>query len=215
MTIYFLSGLGADSRAFKYLTFAGNIEVIYIEWLIPEKHEPLRHYAKRLAETIDTSKPFILAGLSFGGILATEMLEFVTPQKTILLSSVTRRQELPFYYRLAGFLKLNKIISLKSTNKINVLTNWVFGISQPKDKILLHEILAATNSEFSAWAVNEILNWKRKISPDNLVRIHGTKDRVLPIINFKPHYTVKGGGHLMVITKASEISKIIEVAMNR
>ncbi len=213
MTIYFLSGLGADSRAFKYLTFPANTEIVFIDWLIPEKNEPLRSYAKRIAEKIDHSKPFILVGLSFGGILATEILEFITPQKTILLSSVTRRQELPFYYRMVGFFKLNKIIPLKSTNKINFLTNWVFGISAPKDKLLLAEILAATNSEFSRWAVNEILNWKRTVTPSNLIRIHGNKDRVLPMIKFKPDYLIKDGGHLIVVTQAKEISKILEAAI--
>ena len=213
MTIYFLSGLGADSRAFKYLTFPANTEIVFIDWLIPEKNEPLRSYAKRIAEKIDHSKPFILVGLSFGGILATEILEFITPQKTILLSSVTRRQELPFYYLMAGFFKLNKIIPLKSTNKINFLTNWVFGISAPKDKLLLAEILAATNSEFSRWAVNEILNWKRTVTPSNLIRIHGNKDRVLPMIKFKPDYLIKDGGHLIVVTQAKEISKILEAAI--
>ena len=177
--------------------------------MIPEKNEPLRNYAKRIAGKIDHSKPFILVGLSFGGILATEILEFITPQKTILLSSVTRRQELPFYYRMAGFFKLNKIIPLKSTNKINFLTNWVLGISAPKDKLLLAEILAATNSEFSMWAVNEILNWKRTVTPSNLIRIHGNKDRVLPMIKFKPDYLIKDGGHLIVVTQAKEISKIL------
>ena len=213
MTIYFLSGLGADSRAFKYLTFPANTEIVFIDWLIPEKNEPLRSYAKRIAEKIDHSKPFILVGLSFGGILATEILEFITPQKTILLSSVTRRQELPFYYRMVGFFKLNKIIPLKSTNKINFLTNWVFGISAPKDKLLLAEILAATNSEFSRWAVNEILNWKRTVTPSNLIRIHGNKDRVLPMIKFKPDFLIKDGGHLIVVTQAKEISKILEAAI--
>ncbi len=213
MTIYFLSGLGADSRAFKYLTFPASTEIVFIDWLIPEKNEPLRSYAKRIAEKIDHSKPFILVGLSFGGILATEILEFITPQKTILVSSVSRRQELPFYYRFAGFLKLNKIIPLKSTNKINFLTNWVFGISAPKDKLLLAEILAATNSEFSRWAVNEILNWKRTVTPSNLIRIHGNKDRVLPMFKFKPDYLIKDGGHLIVVTQAKEISRILEAAI--
>lgn len=58
--------------------------------------------------------------------------------------------------------------------------------------------------------VNEILHWKRKASPASIVRIHGSKDRVLPIINFQPTYLVKDGGHFMVVNKASEISRIIE-----
>ncbi len=211
VTLYFLSGLGADSRAFKYLTFPKNVKPVFIDWLTPYKNEPLQSYAKRISEKIDSSQPFILIGLSFGGILATEVLEFIKPQKTILISSVARRQELPSYYKLAGLLRLNKLLPSKATNRSNALTYWLFGITEAKDKSLLDEILTSTNTDFSKWAVNEILNWKRKTSPKNIVRIHGNKDRVLPIINFQPNHLVKEGGHFMVVNKANEISNILEV----
>jgi pimeloyl-ACP methyl ester carboxylesterase len=211
MTLYFLSGLGADSRAFKYLTFPANTKTVFIDWLTPNKDESLSEYAKRISQCIDTSGPFILIGMSFGGILATEIIEFVQPQKTILISSVTRRQELPFYYRLAGFLKANKLLPAKATNRSNALTYWMFGITSRNDKSLLNEILISTDTHFSKWAIHEILNWKRKASPGHLIRIHGDKDRVLPIINFKPTYLLKGAGHFMIANRAVEISKILEM----
>ena len=137
MTIYFLSGLGADSRSFKYLKFSPGIKVVFIEWLIPNTDETLSTYAKRLAYTIDTSEEFILVGLSFGGILAIEILEFIKPFKTILISSVARKQELPIIYRLAGIFRLNKLIPSKSANRPNALTFWLFGIDKIEDKKLL------------------------------------------------------------------------------
>jgi hypothetical protein len=72
------------------------------------------------------------------------------------------------------------------------------------------EILAASNPEFSKWAINEIVNWKRTAAPANIIRIHGSKDKVLPIINFKPHHLVHAGGHFMIANRADEISAIIE-----
>jgi hypothetical protein len=149
--------------------------------------------------------------MSFGGILATEIIEFIQPQKTILISSVTRRQELPFYYRLAGMLKANKLLPASATNMSNALTYWMFGITNRNDKSLLYEILKSTDTRFSKWAINEILNWKSNASSANLIRIHGDEDRVLPIINFKPKYLLKGAGHFMVVNRASEISEILEM----
>lgn len=214
MTIYFLSGLGADESAFKYLTYPAGVKAVFIDWLVPGKNETMQEYAKRISEKIDSSSPFILVGLSFGGMLATEVLSFVKPQKTILISSAARRQELPVYYKLAGTLRLNKLLPKKNIHKSNIFTNWLFSISASTDKFLLEEILTASNPDFSKWAINEIVNWKRKTSPENIIRIHGNKDRVLPIINFTPGYLLKGGGHFMIVNRASEISKILEFELS-
>ena len=85
-----------------------------------------------------------------------------------------------------------------------------FFQSDPKDKLLLNEILAVSDINFTQWVINEILNWKSAVSPEKIIRIHGDNDRVLPIINFKPDYLIKEGGHFMVVNRAGEISKIID-----
>ena len=143
-------------------------------------------------------------------MLATEVLAYTKPQKTILISSAARRQELPFYYKWAGTLRLNKLLPKKSIHKSNIFTNWLFSITAKSDKFLLEEIITASNPSFSKWAINEIVNWKRTAAPENIIRIHGNKDRVLPIINFKPHYLIDAGGHFMIANRADEISKILE-----
>lgn len=210
MTVYFLSGLGANYSAFKYLTFSENVTPVFIDWLLPDAKESLRNYAKRIAGKINTTEPFILVGLSFGGMLATEVLEFVQPQKTILISSAARRQELPFYYKLAGKLRINKLFPAAVIKKGNALINWVMGVSAIKDKDLVQEILAASNPEFSRWAINEIVNWKRTVAPSNIIRIHGNKDKVLPIIKFTPQHLIDKGGHFMIANRAAEISHILQ-----
>ena len=63
-------------------------------------------------------------------------------------------------------------------------------------------------------SINEIVNWKRTDAPLNIIRIHGNKDRVLPIINFKPNYLIKNGGHFMVANRAAEVSKILQYEIN-
>lgn len=214
MTIYFLSGLGADSRAFQYLTFPTGTKVIYIDWIKPNENEALHSYAERISKKIDTTEPFVLTGLSFGGMLATEVIKFVQPQKTFLISSVARRQELPSLYKLAGLLRLHKMLPSKEINKSSALMYWLFGITEAADKLLLNDILSATDVLFSKWAIHEIVNWKRTSSPQNIIRIHGDKDRVLPIINFKPDYLIKDGGHFMVVNKAKEISDILNREIN-
>jgi hypothetical protein len=210
VTIYFLSGLGANYSAFQYLSFPDGVKTVFIDWLVPEKKETIQAYAKRIAKKIDGAGPFVLVGLSFGGMLATEVMEFVTPQKTILISSAARRQELPVHYKLAGTLHINKLFPAAVIKKGNKLVNWIMGVSAIKDKKLVQEILAASDPVFSKWAINEIVHWKRKVAPNNIIRIHGNKDKVLPIINFKPHHVINKGGHFMIANRAVEISGILE-----
>jgi len=210
VTVYFLSGLGANYSAFKFLTFPKNVIPVFIDWLVPEANEPLHFYAKRITAEINTAEPFILVGLSFGGMLATEVLEFVQPQKTVLISSAARRQELPYYYKLAGRLRFNKLFPAAAIKKGNSMINWLMGVSAIKDKDLVQEILAASDPVFSKWAINEIVNWKRTVAPANIIRIHGNKDKVLPIINFKPHHLIDKGGHFMIANRADEISALLE-----
>ena len=67
VNVYILSGMGADHRAFSFITLPKGFEAIHIPWIKPDKKEPLAAYALRLAGAIRTSEPFILVGLSMGG----------------------------------------------------------------------------------------------------------------------------------------------------
>ena len=44
----------------------------------------------------------------------------------------------------------------------------------------------------------------------NIVHIHGTKDNVFPLKHIKNAIEIKGGTHIMILTKAKKISKIID-----
>jgi hypothetical protein len=213
MKVYFISGLGADSRVFSYLKLPSNIEPVFIEWLIPAKNESIQNYARRMSSTIDISQPFIIIGLSFGGILASEMSQFLKPKKIILISSVAQRSELPIYYKIAGVLKLASLLPAKTASHPNFLTYWALGIHTENEKKLVKENFVA-NTGFSKWAIKEILNWKQSHPPKNVIRIHGNNDRLLPITNFSPEYIIEKGSHFMIVNKADEISEILAIELS-
>ena len=52
------------------------------------------------------------------------------------------------------------------------------------------------------------------MAPENIIRIHGDKDKVLPIINFQPQHLIKRGGHFMIANRANEISAILATVIN-
>jgi pimeloyl-ACP methyl ester carboxylesterase len=208
-TIYFISGLGADRRAFRKLVFPNNFECIYLDWIHPLPAETLEHYANRISEPIDKTKPFFLIGLSFGGMLATEIAKNLNPEHTFLISSVPVFDQLPWYYKLAGMLRLQKAIPLSLMKTGNSIGLKFLGAKTQDEKLLLKQLIADSDPRFIKWALNSILTWRNTTRPDNLIHIHGSSDNILPIKHMTVDHLIKGGSHFMVYAKADEIRKII------
>lgn len=203
--IYIFSGLGADERVFKNLDFSG-FNVTFIRWVIPMNNETIENYAERLMEQIMTKQP-ILVGLSFGGIVAIEVAKLIEAEKIILIGSVKTQQEIPFYYRFAGQLKLHKLLPTRLLKHPNFLSNWFFGAENREDKKMLADILHDTSPIFLKWAIDKIVNWTNQIRHNNLQHIHGTADRILPFCFVECDLIVSGGGHFMTVNKAGELTQ--------
>ncbi|MBB5438568.1 surfactin synthase thioesterase subunit [Pedobacter sp. AK017] len=188
--IYLISGLGADRRAFRKLIFPQDFELVYLDWISPQKNESLDDYATRLALNIDTSTPFYLIGLSFGGMLATEIAKKLKPLHTFLISSSPVYSQLPWYYRLAGSLRLQKLIPIRLLKKGNGIGLKFLGARTDEKRILLKQLVVDSDTTFMKWALTCILTWRNKDLPLNLTHINN-------------------GGHFMVYANAAEISNYI------
>jgi pimeloyl-ACP methyl ester carboxylesterase len=209
LNVYFISGLGADERVFTKLKLDPRLNVKYIKWIRPLKKESLQHYAARLSKQIDTSQPFQLVGLSFGGVIASEISDIACPQQVTLISSMSTGVPLSkFYQAMIRFLLMSPLSAplLKSANRI---TYGYFGADTPELKKLLRQILHDTDSKFLKWALARMSGWDRKERVDNLFHVHGTADKLIPILIVKPDMIIEGGGHLMVYAQADQISKIL------
>lgn len=203
-SIYLISGLGADERVFEPLSLPRD-HMHFLKWIPVEKGETMEAYAKRLASQINHPEP-ILIGVSFGGMMAVEIANVIPVKKLILISSASSRNEIPFYYRVAGFLRLHQLIPTTLLKRANQMTYWFFGITEPSHKNLLRDILHQTDSKFLKWALHQIVTWKRSTANNKVVHIHGDRDHILPIHYSKADKVVNGGGHLMTLTHAEEIS---------
>ncbi|WEK17430.1 MAG: alpha/beta hydrolase [Candidatus Pedobacter colombiensis] len=207
--VYLISGLGADRRAFKKLVFPADFELIYLDWISPKPNESLEAYAQRLALKIDTSTPFYLVGLSFGGMLATEIAKKLNPLHTFIISSTPVFSGLPWYYKRAGKLRLQKIVPIALFKRINNIGLNFMGAKTQDERALLKQLIIDSDPNFIKWALTCILKWRNKDRPANLTHIHGTVDVVLPIRYLKPDIIIKGGGHFMVYSNAKEVSDCI------
>ena len=210
MNVYIISGLGADKRAFQNIKLPDFCVIKHVEWLIPIQNESLTDYSLRMAEDIDTKAPFVLIGLSFGGIIVTELSKILNPVKSIIISSISTRKQLPWYFKAIGMLGLHKIIPTQLFKMPNPLSNWLFGIKTKEEKDLLLQILKDIDKKYLRWSINEILTWKNNSKPKVLFHIHGTMDNMLPIRYIKPDIRIDGGRHLMLISMADIINEILE-----
>ncbi|HQO38949.1 MAG TPA: alpha/beta hydrolase [Spirochaetota bacterium] len=207
-TLNFISGLGADERVFQYLDVPVP-DKNFVKWIDPRKNESLENYAARLASQIDPSKENVLICVSFGGLIGIELSKFFRFDKVILISSVKNKKEIPFYYRIAGLLRIDKFLPVFMFKSLTPLMLYLFGITDISEKELFREIIRETDAGFLKWAITRILCWKNIIHSDDIYHIHGTSDRLLPVKNIKNCIKVQGGHHFMVVSRSGEISGII------
>jgi pimeloyl-ACP methyl ester carboxylesterase len=206
--VYFIPGLGADKRAFSFLDVSF-CNPVFINWIEPLHHERLEAYAMRLVEQIKEENATIV-GLSFGGMLATEMAKRNPNFKVILLSSNKVYTEFPKFLRLGKYLPIYKWVPNKIITTSGVFFSKFLGSIGSEQKKIQLQIIKDTNPSFTKWAISAIMHWQNITIPKNLIHIHGTADKLLPYNLVKADYTIKGGEHLMVMDKAKEVSVILK-----
>jgi len=211
-TIYCISGLGADEKVFNKLVIPG-YELKVIQWLQPFPKETLPAYALRMREKITEPEP-VLMGLSFGGIMCTEIAKQIPVKKIIIVSSLKHSGELPFWMKAVAKLSLHKIFPLKSTKLTAPFQNRSLGVRSAEDKKLAAFYRKNVNMVYTKWAVNEILNWKNDWVHPNIFHIHGDADNMFPLKYITPDYIIKGGGHFMIMNKADEVGACINEALS-
>ncbi|WP_420582028.1 alpha/beta hydrolase [Reichenbachiella sp.] len=204
MKVYCLTGLGADTSVFELLQI--NHQKVCVEWVPSYPWENMTSYAKRLCDQIDTSKPFALLGVSFGGMLAVEMNKHIRPERTILVTSLARRSELPLWIRVIAKTKLNRLLPsfLFGANPRWLIL--IFGIKSERGKQMVTKIAKTSDRILTKLSIDKVLNWDNEWLPDNLVRIVATKDRLLPNPVDTEAYKIEEAGHFAIVENSEEIS---------
>jgi pimeloyl-ACP methyl ester carboxylesterase len=206
MKVYFISGIGGDYRYFTHVQLPQGYEARYIHWIPTIKNEPLAEYAFRLATQIDTNEPFALIGLSLGGIMSVEIAKRIPPAYTILISSIPLSSELPPLYRLAGALKLGRLIPA-SLFKIAALTK--HSLFPGRNRRLMRRVIRDGDNRFIYWALNAVLEWKNEVLPQPLFHLHGTRDEVFPFRRTHPTHIIPKGDHMFLMHRHDTVNQIL------
>lgn len=206
--IHCISGLGADEKVFSNLSVSG-CELKYVPWLKPHKKEKIVSYAQRMADQITEPSPVIL-GVSFGGMMGIEIAKLTHVRQLFIISSIKSVQELPSWMRIVGKMQLNKLLPTRSYKYTEKVDNNRLGVSTQEEREMVRAYRRNADPQYLEWAINEVVNWKNNWQPENIVHIHGDRDKIFPVKKLKDIHIIKEGTHMMIYNRAAEIGAHIE-----
>ncbi|HQZ24779.1 MAG TPA: alpha/beta hydrolase family protein [Flavobacterium sp.] len=199
--VYFMPGLAASAQIFERIVLPDAIfETVLLEWEIPLDNETLLQYAKRMTQKITHPNP-VLIGVSFGGILVQEMAQFIQVRKVIIISSVKTSLEFPLRMKVAKTTKAYKLIPTTLFANIESLSKFSFGEKINQRLKLYEKFLRVRDKRYLDWAVEQVILWERTVADESVIHIHGDEDDVFPIKNIQNCIVVKGGTHVMILSK--------------
>ncbi len=210
MTVYLLPGVGCDRRLFSRLDLH-EVKVKVVEWPPFPPGCSLREMALAVLPQVDATHPHVLVGVSLGGMVAQELAMFTKPEKVVLISSWTGPWEWPRYVHWASTLHLPALISPFAMWFAWPLKRALGPRPADVDRLLWEMALAQGAGKIRR-GVQAVLRWEGSRWSGPVVRIHGSGDRVIPL-RFPVDHVVRGGEHIMVLTRAVEVGHAIEQAI--
>jgi pimeloyl-ACP methyl ester carboxylesterase len=212
--IFFISGLGADHRAFARIKLDG-YQQTHLPWIEPTWKDDIHSYARKLAQPIlDVENPVVI-GLSLGGMIASEMTTFIPHLKVILISSIKSPEERSVLLKAGRTFPIQRLMPPFTMQRMSFI--WGFARRRyMKDEVdHMIQMFNDQNDKFLRWAIVHAPKWKGKGDETRIGHIHGTADRMFPIHRIKNPIKVHGGTHFMVFTRAEEISELVLQELNR
>ena len=203
-------GQGAEERLFAKIKLDSNFRIVYINFPVPEKNVSMKEYAHLISKQIDTTQKYIFVGVSLGGMICSELSDFLNPDKIIIISSAKCRYELPFRYRFQKTIPINKILP---AGIIKIGAQILQPIVEPDrgiHKAIFKSMLKGKSPKYYKRTVNMILNWERENINSEVIHIHGSNDHTIPLKYVSCNYKIEKGSHLMTLTRGEEINDIIK-----
>ena len=196
-----MPGLAASSSIFERIQLSEEqFEIHLLDWQIPLGKETLKGYAQRMALKV-THKNAVLIGVSFGGVLAQEMAEFLNLRKVIIISSIKSNLEMPIAMKLARTTNAYKLFPTRIANNLELLSKISFGTIIKHRIKLYQKYLSVREKSYLDWAIENMVQWNRFKTDKNVIHIHGDADAIFPIKNINNCIVVKGGTHIMILSK--------------
>jgi pimeloyl-ACP methyl ester carboxylesterase len=194
-TIYLLPGMGADRNMYsgKWHLLPNSV---FLNWPQYRGEKSIAEMARRIIHEQQITPGSIVIGSSLGGIVACEIGHQIKLKNLILIGSAKQKDEINSLLAV-----LHPLIDLTPLQFIQR------AVSKIPNEIV--QMFSQSEPEFIRAMCRAIFMWDG-LNPDagKPVRIHGAKDRVIPLPTGVQH--VLNGGHLLAIKNADECIKIVQ-----
>jgi pimeloyl-ACP methyl ester carboxylesterase len=206
--IYCFPGQGSDKHLFDSISLDSNYVLDIIEYGSPEKGMGMESFARSLSVNIDTTRKFILLGVSLGGMICIELSEFLNPEKTIIISSAKNRKELPLRYKFQRTVPLYKIFGGRTLLAGAKFLQPIVEPDRNKNKETFKQMISSKDPTYMKRTISLIINWRRISNSKRIYQIHGNNDHTIPLRNItNPDFIIRNGSHMITLTRPAEINK--------
>lgn len=210
--IYAIPGFGCTSLLFDKIEIGAHTLKV-LDWPTPQREYSLKDYAEKFIIQIDTSKPYYLMGVSFGGMLCIELGEILSPEKVILISSAKSANELPGSIKILRVLPFHRILGERILKIFALWSRPFIGFSKEL-KPLFKQMINSMSPGYFKYCLHYMVWWDRQIVKNSIYQLHGSADLLIPIKRIKqPSYIIKDGSHAIIVHNAREINEVLHKIM--
>lgn len=219
--LFLFPGMGGDHRLVEPQRAIEGVDVVAPTWIEPRPRESLASYARRQAAALDQSSPFYLGGISFGGMVAYEAAAHCGPnlRGVILISTCRSDRGIPASARLLGrcVAPLLPRFAIRAGKAFVPLIRKRFGVVTREQAVLFDAMLRDTSPAFLKWSLRAVLAWPGPAEPPKVpvLHVHGSADRVLLCRRGSPDHVIDAAGHIMNVTHAQELNRVVSEWVRR
>ncbi len=215
-----LPGLGADCRLFQDVSPL-LADPVCQEWIPARGKETLGEYSVAFAERVDLSEPFLVFGMSFGGMVALEaamrhegfarqcrgILSVASCRDKTAIDNAFKKRAQLLAYLPDSLLRLGLVTFSERFSPHDSLEN--------RQRMFLRAMANECDLTFFRWAVQACANWDRLPWDGDQIdvpywQVHGKNDDVIPIPVGHADETWEDGGHLLNYTHPEQIAQALE-----
>lgn len=192
--IYILPGMGANANMYSG-PWRKIAEAKFINWPEYNGEKTISEVAESVIRRYGITPSDSVAGSSLGGIVSLEIADKLGIRNVYLFGSAVSKNEINPLLRLLS--PLSEIIPIKLIQAI---------VGKCKNEILT--MFNSSEAEFVRAMCHAVFNWQGYDGEQSIIkRIHGEKDKVISCSGACKK--IKDGGHLIVMTHATDCIEII------
>jgi pimeloyl-ACP methyl ester carboxylesterase len=204
VTTYILPGLGVDATMYGS-AFRTLKDVHYADWPHYNNEKSIKDIANTLIAQYKINPSDIVGGSSLGGMVASEIAQYIEVRKLILIGSTLTPETINPILK-----KLSVLSAIAPVHLIQTLAHRTSVITKNNVWKELLKMFGKANGAFIKAMCKGIFEWDGNPTPKcACVQIHGAKDRVI----YPPQTgatIIDDGGHLIAMTHEDEVAGFIK-----